>query len=224
MPKRIDIAGKDFGFLHVNYYNVEESKKAKRSLWNCTCICGNTKDCESHHLRTGKTVSCGCRRMDRPHITHGKTKDPLYRIWIGMKDRCLNKNSNRIAYYGGRGISICEEWIDDFSSFYQWATNSGYRKGLSIDRIDNNGNYCPENCRWATRSMQARNKRDTVIVNVNGIIKPLSDWSELSGIHISCLRERYRKGKKNGITVFKEDFLNLPKHPSPKRKGVEVSP
>lgn len=205
--RKIDLTGKDFGFLHVNFFDVEASKRERKSLWNCTCVCGNTKNCEAYSLRNGKTVSCGCRRTDRPHITHGKTNTILYRKWRGMKDRCYNVNAPQYHYYGGRGITVCDEWKDDFESFYTWAIKNGYQDGLSIDRIDNNGNYSPDNCRWATRSMQARNKRDTVMVSVNGETKSLADWSDISGIHISALRERYRKGKKMGITNFTDDFL-----------------
>lgn len=212
MPKFIDITGNHYGFLDVLYHDKEASKRVGKTLWMCKCECGNYKNCESNKLRTGRTVSCGCRRTDRPHITHGKTKDPLYQVWRGMKDRCLNPNSKERKYYGGRGIEICDQWKDDFQAFYDWSINNGYAKGLSIDRIDNNGNYSPDNCRWATRSMQARNKRDTVIVNVCGITKPLAEWSEISGVHISALRERYRKGKKVGVLVFNYDFLRPSKN------------
>ena len=205
--RKIDITGKDYGFLHVNFYDVEESRKRRKSIWNCTCVCGNTAYCESYSLRNGNTVSCGCRRTDRPHTTHGKTHDPVYRIWQGMKERCFNENSARYPYYGGRGITVCSEWKNDFSAFYKWAMENGYEHGLSLDRIDNNGNYCPNNCRWASRSTQARNKRVTIMVTVNGDTKSLSDWSDITGVNVDALRERYRKGVKKGVSNFNNDFL-----------------
>lgn len=205
--RKIDITGRDFGFLHVNYYNKEVSKEKGKSMWNCTCCCGNTKDCESYELRNGKAVSCGCRTMDRPHVTHGKTNTEIYRKWQSMKGRCNNPNFPHYSYYGGRGISVCKEWESDFSAFYDWSIQNGYKDGLSIDRIDCNGNYEPSNCRWIPIEAQQRNKRDTVRVCVDGVTKPLQEWAELSGVSSEALRERYRKGKKYGIENFSNSFL-----------------
>lgn len=207
MKTLIDISGKRFGFLTVLYHDEEESKRKRKSMWLCRCDCGKQKHCESYQLRNGKTVSCGCRRIDRPHITHGKTNTTIYRKWQSMKARCGNPNTPHYSYYGGRGIRVCEEWENDFSAFYKWSVENGYKDGLSLDRIDFNGNYEPGNCRWVELKMQQRNKRDTVFVSVEGVVKPLSEWSELSGVQIGALRERYRTGKKKGMVLFTSDFL-----------------
>ena len=124
-----------------------------------------------------------------------------------MKARCGNPNTPHYSYYGGRGIRVCEEWENDFSAFYKWSVENGYKDGLSLDRIDFNGNYEPGNCRWVELKRQQRNKRDTVFVSVEGVVKPLSEWSELSGVPIGALRERYRTGKKKGMVLFTSDFL-----------------
>lgn len=207
MPKFIDISGNRYGFLTVVYHDKEESKRKGKTLWMCKCDCGNYKHCESHSLRIGKTVSCGCRRTDRPHVTHGKTGTEIYQKWQSMKGRCNNPNFPHYSYYGGRGISVCKEWENDFTAFYNWSMENGYKQGLSIDRIDFNGNYEPTNCRWIPLAAQQRNKRDTVRVTVNGISKPLQEWSEISGVSSSALRERYRTGRKHGIEDFAMSFL-----------------
>jgi hypothetical protein len=112
----------------------------------------------------------------REVVFHRLNKHPLHRLLQEMKDRCYNKKNEHYKYYGGEGKGICDEWLNDFSAFYEWAISHGWRKGLTIDRIDNNKGYSPDNCRWVDMVIQANNKRDTVMIEYNGEVRPLQDW------------------------------------------------
>lgn len=128
---------------------------------------------------------------------HNLSKTRLYKIWNGMKQRCYNPNDTRYINYGARGISICDEWKHNFKAFYDWAMRNGYDDTLSIDRIDVNGNYCPENCCWETAAKQLRNKRNNVYVEYNGEFMCLSDAARVSGINRHTLRYRYHAGDRD---------------------------
>ena len=150
----------DLGMIFAN----ENSKQKRRyGIYKCG-FCGNEFKAQVQHINSGATKSCGCyqkRRTSESHKTHGLGSTRLYPIWASIKKRTLNLKTVDYINYGGRGISICDEWKNDFMSFYNWAMENGYEenKGLSIDRIDNDGNYCPENCRWTTSIIQNRNRR-----------------------------------------------------------------
>ena len=149
--------------LGVFYLNENSKRKRRYNLYKCG-FCGNEFKAEVHHINSGATISCGCyksSKLSNRNKTHGLRSTRLYSIWGKIKDRILNSKCEQYKDYGGRGISICDEWKDDFMSFYDWAITNGYEenKGLSIDRIDNDGNYEPSNCRWATQTIQNRNQR-----------------------------------------------------------------
>ena len=174
--KNTSLIGERFGRLVV-LQNVTTKGKTKLL---CKCDCGIEKIVRLDHLKGGLVVSCGCYQAsitgDRSR-THGMSKTRLYRIWKGMRNRCYNKNTPGFELWGGRGITVCDSW-QHFEPFFEWAVANGYTDELSIDRIDNNGNYEPSNCRWANKTEQARNRRSNRMITFNGITKYISDWDK----------------------------------------------
>jgi hypothetical protein len=162
---KVDLIGQRFGKVVV----AEKlgTSKHRTILWNCVCDCGNTIIAQTSDLRKGKIRSCGCSHF-KDRQTLGGKPTRLYRIWKNMKKRCYNANNHDFLYYGARGITVCNEW-HEFAPFQSWALANGYADDLTIDRIDNEGNYEPSNCRWATRKQQAQNRRPNGTVICKGI-------------------------------------------------------
>lgn len=189
----MDLTGQRFGRLTVR--ELVKRSKSGAILWRCVCDCGNVVDVFASNLRSKDTVSCGCYRRDmarRIKTTHGGKGTRLYNIWHGIKLRCLNASDRAYENYGGRGITVCDEWRDSFEAFHKWAMANGYRENLTIDRSDNDGNYCPENCRWVTIAEQNRNRRFCYKITHNGQTHTLAEWSKLTGILEETLRKRIK--------------------------------
>lgn len=155
----MDLIGQRYGRLTV----LQRAETInKRTRWLCRCDCGQEVTVEAYNLKTGHTQSCGCLQKEAASLastTHGMRHTRLYRIWVCMRNRCYQKSYHAYKHYGGRGISVCDTWLHDFQAFHDWAIENGYNDNLSIDRIDNNKGYAPDNCRWATQEEQNKNKR-----------------------------------------------------------------
>lgn len=171
--------------------------KNHASLWECRCDCGNIFKATAGHLISGHSKSCGCLRKKQASSnfrTHGASESRLHRIWANMKTRCTNNNDPSYKNYGGRGISICSEWSDDFEAFANWAKNNGYSELLTIDRKDNAKGYTPDNCRWVDFKTQSRNRRNNHIIEYKGEKKTLAEWCEEYGHNYHTLLKRITTG------------------------------
>lgn len=201
-----DLTGQKFERLTV--IARAENSPSGMTKWLCRCDCGAERIVFAKHLRSGATKSCGCFSADlvtKRNFKHGQTNTRLFSIWQNMKDRCFNPNNDKYSYYGGRGITVCKEWVEDFMNFYNWAMSNGYEDRLTIDRIDNNKNYEPSNCRWATIICQANNKRSNRVVSYNGEDHTLAEWSRILKINSSTLGTRFHRDKKtSGEELFEK--------------------
>lgn len=205
--KRIeDLTGKRFAKLVV----IEQVWRNGATHWRCKCDCGNEAVVINNHLVKGYTKSCGCLRaefcksdkINRTYID-GRIHERLYRIYYGMIERCANPQSIAYPNYGSRGISVCDEWLNNYESFREWAYNSGYRKDLTIDRIDVNGNYEPSNCRWADIETQNYNKRNTVYHTICGKEYTFVDLAKKYKVDIKKLRYRYYDHGRDIVTALR---------------------
>jgi len=193
---KIDMRGKKIGRLTV-VKEANERSKEKRVCWTCQCKCGNIIDVDGKSLRNGNTKSCGCLQKDRAsqsNRTHGLRQTRLYNIYADMKRRCEQQSRKAYPRYGGRGITVCEEWREDFQAFYDWAMANGYEVGLQIDRIDNDGNYEPENCRWVTARENNNNRRDNVKITINGEEHTIAEWERIYGLKKYRLNRAISRG------------------------------
>lgn len=211
--KEYDLTGKRFGRL-VAIKKIGNAT-SHGTLWLCKCDCGNTKETRANYLRNGQTTSCGCYRSEQKskqmkksaawNTKHGHCKrgsrTSLYNVWNTMRERCENPKSTSYPNYGAKGITVCEEW-SDFKNFLAFAENTGYRKGLALDRIDGDGQYCPENCRWVTQRENNRNKKNLIYLTVNGETHLLVDWARITGQPKTRLYARRGSGWSDEEIVF----------------------
>lgn len=194
----IDMVGKKFGRLTV--LSRAQNTKDGFPQWCCICECGNEVIVRGKYLRNGHTKSCGCllaettRDHARENATHGLSYTRIYAIWNGMVNRCHSQESRAYKWYGARGIEVCDEWRNDVWAFYNWAHSAGYQDDLTIDRIDVNGPYSPENCRWVTMRTQANNTRSNKSATYKGKTQTISQWANEIGINESTLRWRLSHG------------------------------
>lgn len=185
LSKKLNLTGVRFNRLVV----IESTRKGGRTAWLCKCDCGNEKIVQTSHLRSGATQSCGCLQKERASSTntvHGGTGTPLYHRWKQVNQRCNNPNNSRYADYGGRGITVCKDW-EDFESFEKWSLRNGYTEDMTLDRVNNDCGYSPENCRWVSYKVNNRNRRTTVTLEG----KPLGQIAEENEIPLSKVRYRY---------------------------------
>lgn len=193
MKIAIDHTGEKFGLWTV------KSKTVKGKVF-AECECGTIKEVYIQNLITGKSRSCECLRNEiakKRLSTHGESKTKLYYVWLSMKNRCYNEKVNGYHRYGGRGIKVCDEWIKSFDPFKTWAKDNGYNDGLEIDRIDNDGNYNHDNCRWVTKKQNLNNMSKNHILSINGVEKTISEWSDHSGIKRQTIQSRLKYGWDN---------------------------
>ena len=187
-----DITGERYGQLTV----IAPHHKDNRGewCWLCKCDCGNETITTGYRLRSGKTRSCGCLQRELRSAgfrkTHGKTDTPLYTAWLNMRSRCYNTSNIMYDHYGGRGIRVCDEWRNDSTAFIDWAESNGYREGLTIDRIDVNGNYEPGNCRWVDKKTQYLNRTDSHFVTAFGKTQTIKEWADESGLNYDTIERR----------------------------------
>jgi hypothetical protein len=189
MGKLDVLTGKTFGRLTVTGHSHKNVRG--EHYWFCRCECGNERAILGGSLRIGATTSCGCVFREA-HTTHGMTKTRTFKSWDSMRQRCLNENDPSFARYGGRGISVCARWRDDFAAFLK---DMGERPaGKTLDRIDGRGDYSPDNCRWASYKDQVRNRQCTQVLTVDGVAKPLQEWCEITGLKPTTILSRLAAG------------------------------
>lgn len=188
--KAVDLTGKRFGLLTA--VERAESDSSGSAMWKCLCECGNYTLVRAGNLQSGAVKSCGCLRH-RPTRTHNMSGSRLYAVWASMKARCCYKGHHSYADYGGRGIKMCKEWAESFQAFSEWALTHGYSDDLTIERIDHDGDYIPENCTFIPKSEQAKNRRSCVIIEHLGKKQNLMAWSKELGIPYSVLHNRMYK-------------------------------
>ena len=187
--------------IEIENLGIKTSNNGVRATFcKYKCKCGNIIEAKKTLVIHNRTKSCGCLKIEttrniliKRNTSHGLSKHPLYKKWKDMKARCYNVNNKEYKNYGERGITICEEWEDNFLTFYNWSTSNGYKDGLTIDRINVNGNYSPENCRWNTMKEQSNNRRNTIYMTVNDETHSLSEWASITGIKYDTLWKRYKK-------------------------------
>jgi hypothetical protein len=208
MSKTPDLEGCKVGKLTV----VKKSRNRNKMAWECLCECGNKTLITTHEITHKKRKSCGCASGEfKGKRKHGFCKEKLYKVWADMKGRCNNKNDNHYQWYGERGIKVCDEWKSDYLSFRKWAIENGYKNGLSIERIDVNGNYEPSNCKWANQSEQCRNRRSNRIITIKGESKILTDWCAQHNLSVTTVHNRISSG-------YPQEFWFLPPNELMKKK------
>lgn len=206
--------GKEYGYLTVIKQEGTDGHYHKTYL--CRCVCGNTKHVTLAHLKRG-TPSCGCKRYStasEKRKTHGMSKTRLYHTWQDMKARCYRKTNKDFQLYGGRGITVCNEWKDNFQAFHDWALANGYTDDLSIDRRDSNGNYEPSNCRWVSQKTQCNNYSRNHLLTYQGVTRTMAEWADITGIPYTTLRARINLLKWDVERALKEGAVNNEIHSS----------
>ena len=196
MGRIIDITGQRFGKLTV--IKLVGTDKFGATKWLCKCDCGNEIVAyKTNLMKPNHTTSCGCHKREigkKIKTTHNFSRTRIYKIWVGIKNRCYDFNSNVYYLYGKRGITVCKEWLEDFMTFYNWAMQNGYNEKLTIDRIDSNGNYEPNNCRWATAKEQSNNTSKNRVYFIDGVRYTTKQIAEKHNINYGTFISRIYRG------------------------------
>lgn len=190
MGKMIDLVGQRFGRLLV-LNRSESNSKSGNAMWVCRCDCGNITTVIGSKLRSHHTKSCGCLKMNE--IANGHSRERVYRTWRGMHQRCYNPKHENYKWYGGKGISVCTEW-HDFIAFREWALANGYTDELTIDRINPDENYSPDNCCWVDMKIQANNRTSNRVIEINGILYTVSQLADTFSLSYYTVINRLRLG------------------------------
>ena len=204
MGKLIDLTGKVFYYLTVIAFHHRDEHRCYH--WLCRCKCGNLVVVAGNNLKKGTTKSCGCLQLEisrQVNTTHGMSRTKIHHVWRSMIDRCENPNNKQHDDYGGRGIKVCDRW-HEFQNFYDDVSVLPHfgEKGYSLDRIENDKDYCPSNVRWVDAETQCRNRRSNIIVEYEGVEMTLAEAAEKSGINYNTLKNRYHKGDR-GDRLFR---------------------
>lgn len=219
--RKLELSGQRFGKLVAVRSHYDSEKRI--TLWECKCDCGNTCNVRANSLVHGRTKSCGCLRKEsnvQNKTKHGMAKTRIYNAWSSMKRRCYTTTNHNYSHYGKRGISVCDEWKESFEEFYKWAISNGYDDKLSLDRIDNDGNYCPQNCRWASIKEQNNNRGVSINISYDGKTQNLSEWCKELNLPYSRV---YQRIAKYGYTF--EEAITEPSHnrSGKKTKGAKIN-
>ncbi|MFJ1122234.1 hypothetical protein [Bacillus thuringiensis] len=207
---RLDLTGKKFNLLE----GIEVVGKSNRGamLWKFKCDCGNEVVLEGRKVKGGETKSCGCLVKEHTknlNYTHGFGNTRLHKCYSSMISRCYHEKDKSYKDYGGRGIGVCDEWRESFLNFREWALKSGYSDSLTIDRIDVNKWYAPENCKWSTKLEQANNKRSSINVTYKNETKTLKQWCKELNLNYSTIYTRIFTGNYDVVTAFEKPIRKM---------------
>ena len=214
MGNVIDLTGQRFNRWTV----LKEAGRNKSggAVWLCRCDCGIERVVDGRSLRSGTSKSCGCYAVEvhtgapSPNKSHGGWSERLYKVWQGIIQRCYNPNNKQYCYYGAKGITVCDEWRHDYAAFREWALSHGYDSSAkkyecTIDRIDNNRGYAPDNCRWVAQKKQCNNRSSNHILTVDGVSHTISEWVDITGLPKHLILKRI-----NNYGWSPEDALSTP--------------
>lgn len=223
MSKKLNLLGQRFGRLTVIEKAPSKNYSGQlKTRWVCKCDCGNIVTVTTQELRKGDTKSCGCLAIEElkvRSIKHGKRNTRIYKIWANMKARCYNPNEINYYLYGGRGIEVCDSWKNSFIEFYTWAIDNGYQSNLTLDRKNVDGNYEPNNCRWANKEQQANNTRTNVYLEYEGITHTIAEWAKIKNIPYNLLWNRINKSHWDIEKAFTEPIQKSKSHSKKNKNG-----
>lgn len=206
-----NLSNQKFGYLTA--ISIDKTKaNFHHTYWNCKCICGKIRSLQTYQLTSGKVTSCGCKNPRSIKSLLIQKHKRMYSIYSSMIARCHNPNSISYKYYGAKGITVCDEWKNNFNSFVEWALSNGYNDTLSIDRINNSKGYFPTNCRWVPLSEQSKNKKTSVSYTHNGETRNLKEWCIILDFDYDLAKSRRKCAKKRGIEPSFDYVFSAPKH------------